>query len=192
MKIKLMKIPAFTLLLALLFTGCQSAEDLPPAPPLDKRFHTSSPSRLYFNNIRSTSYKLTELPKQYINTYQLATWPDTTANPYLAATIIDNWLHDQAYIKVEWRSIAQQVSPPWQLHVQWNDQNDTLTLESDRWPDHYELVQDLYPLLAKNNASFQLLLSDRSSLTVLEDASVRRLFRTTWQDYSKLTDRDKK
>ena len=93
---------------------------------------------------------------------------------------------------MEWRSIAQQVSPPWRLRVQWNDQNDTLTLESDRWPDHYELVQDLYPLLAKNNASFQLLLSDRSSLTVLEDASVRRLFRTTWQDYSKLTDRDKK
>lgn len=184
-----MKIPAFALLLLFLLSSCQSADELPPAPPADKRFQTSDPSRLYFNNIRSSAYRILDYSDRYTKVYTMANWPDTAATAFLVPSIVDFWLYDQAYIDLEWRAASQPINLPWQLIVEQEKQQDTLLLNSKHWSDQYEFADKLNQILLQRTTKLSILLEDGSQLPIMSTSEVQRLFRLTWKDYSSLTDK---
>lgn len=187
-----MKIPAFVLLLLGLLAACQPAEDLPPAPPTDQRFTTSDPSRLYFNNIRSTAYRVTEFSKRYTKQYTLAQWPDTSSAPFLVLSIIDYWLHDQAYVDLEWRGLDQSVELPWTILLQNGTTQDSLTLTSKRWGEQYEFANQLNQALLKTATQLQLLQTDSQTVNIMVNEEEKRLFRLSWKDYTGLVDKTNK
>ena len=186
-----MKFPAFAFGCTLLVFGCQPAEDLPPAPPADLRFQTSDPARLYFNNIRSSTYSIQEFPERYTKSYILKSWPDTAASPFLIPTLVDYWLYDQAYIDLNWRSLPTSVDLPWTLICSSETTTDTLVLNSKRWGAQYDFAQQLHTAITQSNHRFELLLTDSTKLSILEDSETRRLFRLSWRDYQALTDKNK-
>lgn len=186
-----MKNPAFVFLLLVLVTGCQSAEDLPPPPPEDIRFKTNDPSRLYFNNIRSTAYEVVEFQERYTKQYTLTQWPDTASTPFLVLHIVDYWLHDQAYVDLSWRGLSQEIDLPWKLLVNSNSQQDTLLLNSKRWGDQYEFAKGLNQGLLKNGTQFYLIGMDGEKREIMANEETKRLFRLSWKDYQGLTDQNK-
>lgn len=186
-----MKIPAFALSLAGLLTSCQSAEDLPPAPPTDIRFETSAPARLYFNNIRSTSYEVEEFPERYSKQYTLKQWPDTAATPYLVLSIVDYWLHDHAYVDLEWHGTSAEIALPWTLCISSETRQDTITLGTRHWGEQYEFAQAINQALLQNNTDLTLLGHGNNPQAIMTNDEIKRLFRLSWKDYSSLTDKNK-
>ena len=182
-----MKNLAFVLLLIILLIGCQSTEDLPPPPPDDIRFKTSSPSRLYFNNIRSTAYAVVEFQERFTKKYTLTRWPDTAATPFLVLNIIDYWLYDQAYIDLSWRGLAQDVDLPWKLLINSGTEQDSLILNNKHWGDQYEFAKDLNQALLGSNTQITLVGTGGEKYEIMANEETKRLFRLSWKDYERLT-----
>ena len=186
-----MKFLAVPFVCMLLLLGCESSENLPPAPPTDARFQTSDPARLYFNNIRSSSYDIQEHPKRYSKSFTLSSWPDTAATPFIVPTIVDYWLYDQAYLELNWQSLPVSIELPWKLLCTSDSVTDTLTLDSKRWDQQYEFAKAIHTAILEPNWQFALLVSDSIRLPVMEDSEVRKFFRLTWRDHQALADKKK-
>ncbi len=187
-----MKFLAVTFVCLLLLLGCESSENLPPPPPVDTRFQTSDPARLYFNNIRSTNYTIQEYTQRYTKNYTLNSWPDTAATPFLIPTIIDYWLYDQAYLDLNWQGLPNSLDLPWKLLSIGKTTTDTIVMEGKRWDQQYDFAKALHAAIVQSNQQLALLLSDTIQLPVMADSEVRRLFRLTWRDQQALADKNKK
>ncbi|MEL7422548.1 MAG: hypothetical protein AAFN81_06135 [Bacteroidota bacterium] len=188
-----MKFLAVTFVCMLLLLGCESQENLPPAPPLDTRFQTTDPSRLYFNNIRSSNYNTQDFPQRYSKSYTLNNWPDTASTPFLVPTIIDYWLYDQAYLELNWQSLPANISLelPWTLVCTSETKTDTVLMEGKRWDQQFEFAAAIHAAILEPKQELALLLSDSIRVPVMQDSEVRRLFRLTWRDHQALADKNK-
>lgn len=175
----------FQLVLVLLFS-CQPVAKT-PAPPADARFRTTPPSKLYFNNIRSTAYTMTSDEATQTNHYQLRKWPDTGSTPFLLPVIIDNWLYDQAYLQLNWIAIEEQPTPPFRIRAFNSSNEQYFSIEDWTWKGQYDLGQQLYYALLKGQ-QLQLIKSDSSLVPLFGDDETKSLFRITFQDYQKLTE----
>lgn len=186
-----MKFHSFSVLsiLFLLVAACSPTGSPTEAPAVDRRFRTSVPSQLYFKNIRSTSYQLEEDERTQTNHYTLRNVPDTARTPFLVATIIENWLHDQAYLSLSWRALPHEVDLPItfvQLSaagevdtlMQWHDQ---------RWGSQYEIAGLVHEKL---QLSQQITIQGiNGQITpVFKDGDAQRAFQITYVDFLNLTD----
>lgn len=176
----------FQLVFILLFS-CQPVAKT-PAPPADVRFRTTPPSKLYFNNIRSTAYTMTTDEASQTNHYQLRKWPTTGTTPYLLPAIVDNWLHDQAYLQLNWIALEKQPTPPFRIRALTNSNEQYFSIENWTWESQHDLGQQLYAALLKGQ-QLQLIISDSMQIPLFTDEETRSLFRITLQDYQKLTEK---
>ena len=175
------------LLLFLLLFSCQPAFKA-PAPPADTRFHTTPPSKIYFNNIRSTSYTITTDEATQTNQYQLRKWPDTSTTPFLLPVIIDNWLYDQAYLQLKWVALEEEPKPPFRVRAYTQTTEQYFSVEDWTWSGQHDFGQQLYGALLSGQ-KLQLIKADSSQIPLFEDDALRSLFRITLQDYQKLTEK---
>jgi hypothetical protein len=176
----------FQLALVLLFS-CQPAAT-PPGPPMDARFRTTPPSKLYFNNIRSTAYTVTTHEATQTNHYQLREWPDNTDAPFLLPVIIDNWLYDQAYLQLRWVALPEEPTLPVRIKAFTKTTEVYFTLEDWTWGQQHDFAQQLYDALL-NGQGLALIKSDSTQIPLFGEDTTRRLFRITLQDYRKLTEK---
>lgn len=176
-------------LVFLLLFSCQPVAKS-PAPPADARFRTTPPSKLYFNNIRSTAYTMTTDEATQTNHYQLRNWPDTAVNPFLLPMIIDNWLYDQAYLQLKWIALDEEPTPPFRIRAYTNTTEQYFSVEDWTWSGQHDFGQQLYSALL-SGLKLQLIKSDSSQIPLFGDDKTRSLFRITIQDYNKFTEKNK-
>jgi hypothetical protein len=174
-------------LLLLLFLSCQPVTTT-QVPPADTRFRTTPPSKLYFNNIRSTAYTVTTHEATQTNQYQLRTWPDTAAAPFLVPVIVDNWLYDQAYLQLKWVALEEEPNLPYRIRAFSKTTEAYFTLEDHTWGQQYDFAQQLFKALL-NGQELQLIKSDSLQMPLFGDDKTRSLFRITLQDYKNLTNK---
>lgn len=169
-----------------------------PAPTSDtntqretqRRFRTTDPSRIYFRNVRIINYQSTTQPGTRIDLYRWKRWPQQTEYPEIIPVIVDNWMQDQAYIRLEINPTAPPPNEPLTISWQHNPEgqpstNDTLQLVSFRWEDQYQFATQIYEhLLANDLVTIQG--NDSRYYPLFQDYESRNAFLVTLRDYFRL------
>lgn len=181
-----MKNILFTVLSLLLLFNCGEPRGS-TASTGDAIFHTTDPARLYFKNIRSSSYSSQTQKETQVEIYTLRNWPDASYGPYLRASIVDNWLNDEAYIDLLEVTDTVKWQQPYQII--WISKADTVTLSYERtdWDSQRRLASKLYKLLLRGGNGM-IETNNGQRFPLFADESARRAFRITLKDYMKLVD----
>ena len=72
-------------------------------------------SYLYFKNLRVKDYTLEEQPEPRLDLYRHRKQAETLTAPGLRITLVDNWLQDEAYLRIELVDSSGTVSTPVEL-----------------------------------------------------------------------------
>lgn len=176
------------LLIFFLETSCQH-----PQPPKEftgnELFHTTDPSRLYFNNIRSTYYYKQRQPNTRIDIYKFRKLKQTRKEPLIQPKIVNNWMQDEAYIFLETNDYIGGFSDT--LTVKWQSNRDTtngyyyLTLANKE--NQYQFARNLYESL-KEKHYMEVKTKKNGFVPIFEDYAEQNNFRTTLNDYYRLTE----
>ncbi len=174
----------------LLLTACAEGPGRQEGGP-DPRFRTTSPSRLYFRNLRSSAYTQSRESGTDIDLYRLRQWSDLQPSPLIIPVIADNWLQDEAFLRLQFARSASPLSDT--LRVIW-----TSPIDSGRHQlnGRSALAQlEFGRLLATSlQAGHQLRLEGPrgEKLPVLDRPTERKLFLQTMRDYLGLIEADRK
>lgn len=115
----------------------------------DRQFRTTTPSQLFFKNIRSSSYNVQRKEDTKIDRYTLKKFSRTADRPILYPVIVNNWLEDEAYIFIEknnYPDFSDTISVRWE--------SDTTAGQFDihhfNRPNQFEFAGQLYEVLLRN------------------------------------------
>lgn len=173
--------------------GCVNptpSSDTNTPPDTQRMFRTTDPSRIYFRNIRIINYQSTTQPGTRIDLYRWKRWPQQTEYPEIIPVIVDNWMQDQAFIRLEVNPAAPPPYEPLTIFWQHNSEDqpsigDTLQLVSSRWEDQYTFATQIYDhLLANDLLTIQG--NDSRYYPLFHDYESRNAFLITLRDYFRL------
>lgn len=178
-------VPVFLFLSA--FTACTSPEPQREFTG-DKQFRTTDPSRLYFNNIRSTDYYRERKPGTRIDLYRHRKLSFKDDRPVLHPVIVNNWMKDEAYIFIEKNPYRNGWSDT--LTIRWS-QGDTLSgyyeLPLGTRPAMYEFAGKIYGAM-KDKQTMEVKTAKGNFVPILRDGNDRSTFQMVMRDYYKLTE----
>jgi len=151
-------------------------------------YRTTDPSRLYFNNIRSNSYYRQRKTNTKIDIYKYRKLKISRKEPLIQAKIVNNWLQDEAYIFIDKNDYVGGFSDT--LTVQWQADSTSgyhyLALANKK--NQYDFAQAIYESIeARHSLSVKTL--KNGFVPVFDNREERVNFRTTLNDYYKLTER---
>ncbi len=173
--------------LPLLFFGITFC-GVPEAPVADGSvnvFKTSDPSRLYFKNIRSASYRLTRQPGGP-DLYTLRTYPGKPEDRFLTVSIADNWRKDEAYIMI-FREKSDEVADVFTVKWTLPDTAGYFTWEQGTLEQQYNFAVQVYNKLL-SSAFMEIALANGNYVPLFGTAAERTALMTTMRDYFRLTD----
>jgi len=152
----------------------------------ERQFRTTEPSRLYFNNIRSSNY-YQEQQTNRTDVYRFRKFSNTANPPLLSPVIVNNWLEDEAYILFEKNEFDPGFSDT--LTVKWTSSSDSgfYHLPLPNWENQYQFAGQLYESLQKNH-ELSIKTSAKKFIPLLENKSNQQHFRTVINDYYRLTE----
>lgn len=168
----------------LLFTACDQVRE-PRHAEGKKHFHTTAPSRLFFKNMRSFYYQAEETPEK-MDRYQLRKIQKDSDDLIFIPVILDNWLEDEAYIRVQ-PNFEYPSGDTLTIYWSAGRQEGTYTLSAAQNQDHYDFAKQLYESLLAGHQLW-MLDEDRQKLLVFTDQADRANYITTLRDYYKLTE----
>lgn len=171
----------------LLFTACASPEPQKEFTG-DHQFRTTDPSRLYFNNIRSTHYYRTKYKPANSDLYRNRKLSFDNKRPIIHPVIVNNWMSDEAYIFIEKNEYTKGWSDT--LTVRWSE-NDSIggeyLLTVPSRPNMYAFAGKLYAAM-KEGKTLEAKDAKGNFAPVLEIQQDRSAFQTTIRDYYRLTE----
>ncbi len=173
----------YYLLLGLLFYACER-----PKPQKvftgEKQFRTTDPSRLYFNNIRSSNYYKKRIPNTKVDTYRHRKFSYTDKRPILYATIINRWMEEEAYVFIEKNDYPAFTDS---LVIQWKKDSLAGEYVLDRFTkeNQFEFAGRLYESIAQKQ-KLQLLLSNDETTPIFTEIKDQQAFLATMRDYYEL------
>ena len=176
----------FGLLALIVCGGCAS-----PEPEVDftgdEAFRTTDPSRLFFNNVRSSSYYLERPRGTDLELYRNRKFSQTVKRPILVPIIVNAWLKHEAYLFVRPNDFPELHSP---LTVQWRTDSTAghYVLDVPSRPAQYEFASRLYGSV-RSGHPLAVMLRDSSYVPVFEQRAERAAFLATVRDYYRLTER---
>lgn len=170
----------------LAFAGCGEG---PPTNPvvIDRRFRTTPPARIYFQNIRSTAYQLEQSTGDWTYYYVLRSFTQAEDAPLLYPVIADIWMEDQAHLLL--RLAEKPDSLPVSLKVTWqaNADSGSYRLDTLHPVSLYEMsLQIDRSLRLGHRLSIQF--DGQTAVPLLTDSRHRDQFRLVIQDYLRLTE----
>ncbi|MCO6487676.1 MAG: hypothetical protein J5I98_04620 [Phaeodactylibacter sp.] len=150
-------------------------------------YRTTAPSLLYFKNIRSAYYEMSEQPGTRIELYRLRKFSGPSAAPLLVPVIANNWLKDEAYLFLEPAEYDGAYATP--ITVRWEAPADTsiYRLQPATVARQRELALHLYEgLRAGRQAS--ILAADSTWAPLFGGNDIRDSYSTAIRDYLRLTE----
>lgn len=154
----------------------------------DPLYRTTDPSRLYFNNIRSNVYYRERKPNTKIDIYKHRKLKVNRKEPLIQPKIVNNWLQDEAYIFIDKNNYLGGFTDT--LTVEWRSDSTSgyhyLALANKK--NQYDFARAIYESIEKRHRMRVKTLKD-GMMPVFDDRTERVNFRTTLNDYYKLTER---
>ncbi len=177
----------FTLgLIVLFYFACEPNIKTPKVYTGEKEYRTTDPSRLYFNNIRSTSYFRKRKPNTRIDMYTLRKFSRTNKRPILYPMIVNNWMQDEAYLFIEKNDYVAYADS---LIVRW--EKDTMSgqffMDVPSKKKQYHFAKNLYDCIRSKQALF-IKTKTNDFVPVFKNVEDRMNFMTTMNDYYRLTE----
>lgn len=174
-------------ILVLLFFACQHQE---PQKVFEgeKQFRVLEPSRIYFNNIRSSSYYKRRQPKTNIDIYTHRKFSKTRNKPLIRPIIVHEWMKDEASIFIEKNDYPHFRDD---FDIAWENAQDStagiLQLKRRSRQKQYEFAGALYEkILAK--CEFYITNTKGERIPLWSDRKDKSAFVATMRDYYKLTE----
>lgn len=154
----------------------------------EEQFRTTDPSRLYFNNIRSTQYYRKRKPNTKMDLYRHRKLSFKDERPIIHPVIVNNWMEDEAYIFIEKNDYKGGWSDT--LTVRWAVEDSIggyFYLDVPSRPNMLEFSGKVYEALRKGR---QMAAKDREGnfIPIFEDSADRMAYQATLRDYYRLTE----
>ena len=165
--------------------GCTEARREPFAG--DPRFRVSQPSRLYFANVRTTSYYLQRPRGTELEVYRLRQFSQTAERPLLIPVIVQAYLKDEAYVFVRANDYPG-IADPLAVDFAGADTAGTHVLAVPSKPQQVAFAEALRGSILRGD-SLHVQLVDGGRAAIYETRAERGLFLTVMRDYDGLTDR---
>jgi hypothetical protein len=173
--------------ISILFAACTSPEPQKEFTG-DRQFRTTDPSRLYFNNIRSTSYYRSKYKPANADLYRNRKLSFNNKRPIIHPVIVNNWMSDEAYIFIEKNEYLEGWSDT--LTVRWS-QNDSIggeyLLPIPSRPEMYAFAGKLYAAM-KEGKDLETKNAKGEFVPLLKNQEDRTAFQVTMRDYYRLTE----
>lgn len=154
----------------------------------DRQFRTTDPSRLYFNNIRSTAYYRERKGNTRIDLYRNRKLSFVNTRPILHPIIVNNWMKDEAYLFIEKNDYRYGWSDT--LTVEWAH-NDSIggyyTLPLGTRPAMYAFAGRIYDGLQRGQ-SLRVKNREGKYVPILQNLTDKNAFQTVMRDYYRLTE----
>lgn len=177
------KVTLCRLLLICFLTGC----DQPGKEAFPGREATAltvrTPSRLYFQNLRRVHYHQEDDARTRANRYVLRAWSESKEPPGLRCWIVDNWMHDQAFL--HWRGDTSWPTP-WLVRVDSDMETDTFQLDPAQQANAYAFTRQIVTTV-QSGRELLLRIGEEEWAPVFS-AEQRTWLLTTWRDYTRLTE----
>jgi len=178
------------LLFLILFVGLLSCERVPEEKQFsgDPLYRTTDPSRLYFNNIRSNAYYRERKPNTRIDIYKFRKLKINREEPLIQPKIVNNWMQDEAYVFIDKNNYLGGFTDT--LTVQWESDSTSgyhyLALANKK--NQYDFAKAIYESIEARHR-MKVRTQKNGFVPVFDDREERVNFRTTLNDYYKLTER---
>jgi len=169
------------------FTGCKLDSD----KKIDRNkftFKTGDDTELFFKNMRQSYYDLEENKAAKFNVFRFEDRLKTDSIPVINLAIVNNYLHDEAYLLVEPNEYLADIDPlkiAFKIEHDSTSKADTVVLEQYNHESMLEFSSQLYEALLKD-AKFKVAYEDTWP-TILSSKEEREAFRITVSDYYRLT-----
>ncbi len=184
-----MKFSFYSVALLSLIWACAACGPTPPSEnaSTDRLFRVSTPSHLFFKNLRVTDYLQRNRAGSKADLYYPQEMMEQPDQPGLVPYIVDDWMNDQAFVFFELLPADTSYASPVQLVWEGTEGVDSFTVRSPTPQQYYELSQILYRELPGSTRFF---LVDKAQVRVPiwgDDLSRKKVLMTL-RDYYKLID----
>lgn len=152
-------------------------------------FKTTPPAHLYFKNMRSSYYDQIAAPTDTLDLYLLRRYPRPANRPVLKAVIADNWMRDEAYIKLalQWPADTDRDT----FRLQWKTKNESgfIHLKDNSWESQLDGVREIESAL-RSHFQFYWTSTEGQIYELFQGEAERQAFLTTVKDFQKLTGKE--
>ncbi|MDX1666438.1 MAG: hypothetical protein R3350_04390 [Saprospiraceae bacterium] len=170
----------------LLSVSCQPGDRSSKATG-DQIFRTTPPSHLYFKNLRATAYKIEREPITGVDNYRHRRLPDSLDRPLLYPLIVNNWMEDEAYLKLRRIPYPEGYSVPLQIHWMQESKSGTIEMKDTSLRGQRETAISISEKL-RSGAQMEILDAEGERRGAFTRSAYRQLFVTIVDDYLRLTD----
>ncbi len=179
----LRRIFAFTLLGLIILSAV--FYDSEPKPRLeDVDFHVQESEALYFRNLRQIYYSKEVRDDAQFDIFRLKGLELDSGEAEIGFAIINNWLHDQAYIKLEATDLAMEGDSIY-LMIQHDESDTTLSLGNEGMQSHLNIAVQIYKAMA-SDASIFTLRAGEGQEEIWNETERRNSIKRLLKDYFKL------
>ena len=158
----------------------------------DPRFRVSQPSRLYFANVRATSYYFERPRGTELELYRLRQFSKTGKRPTLTPVIVQAYLKDEGYVFMrpnDYPGILSEYGVDFRGETRdGRDTAGTYRLEVPTKPNQLAFAEDLRRSILRGD-SLALHLVGGERAPIYTTRAERGLFLTVMRDYDALTDK---
>jgi hypothetical protein len=156
--------------------------------PVDKRLRTTPPSRIFFKNVRSTSYQWHQDPDSRTDFYLLRKIARQSPPPALYPVIADIWMQEQAHILLR---REDNTSLPIPTTIYWKKEKESgyFQLEGLSPISQYEFALNIYGSILKNY-ELEVEFPGEARKKLFPDQNDRQHYMLSMQDYLRLTEFD--
>lgn len=177
-----------TILTVLIISCSQQTVNDGVAAVNDKRLSTSTPSALYFKNMRSIYYQ--SAPQvQGIDLFAFKRVLEESSELSVIPVIGNNWLRDEAYIWFFDNFEEKTLHTNLRIEYDGPDGKGVLELKGDDAISHYEFAKSWFDLM-KNHHTFRIQNEASTQNDLFKDANIKSHFSIIFSDYFRLTDKN--
>lgn len=177
----IMKRGAYALIFSVIFWNCGNTPQEMVAEN-QAIFHTTDPSRLYFQNTRGHQYKSITQQATRIDHYYLKAMED---DQLLFPIIANNWLSEEAYILL--KSRAELDTKSYKAALSKAGKQDTLSFSAETRVEDYDFCKMLYTK-SKSGYEISILTTEQEWVPAFENKRSKEQFYVVMRDYFRLTE----
>ena len=150
------------------------------------KFSTSADSRLFFKNVRQIYYDR-EIPENTkLEVYRFGKRNLAIDKPVLNLALVNNWLHDEAYVIIEPSAFFDNMSS---IEVEWQDvdrkQSGVYRFTFGPKDNHFKFASEIYQsVMAKHK--LLVYTEDKQWIELFQTETERDNFRKTMKDFYRL------
>lgn len=178
----IIRLATASIVVFILLSGCTNTQQQ-PSDTTEAAFRTTSPSLLYFKNMRSIYYNMEEQEGSRIERYQLKQFAKDTKRPIIYPVIANNWLNDEAYLMLKTNGFIHGFAQPLQIKI--IEQDTLLTLASSTNKGQYLMATGIYEAL-KAGYTLEVTGEDRTTYPLFDDKLDKSHYMMTLRDYLRL------